>query len=69
MKEEYNFENGIRGKFYKENAQFNLPIYLDKELQDFLTKITKDKNTSLTSIVNKMLKKDKELIELGASNI
>jgi hypothetical protein len=69
MKEEYNFENGIRGKFYKENAQFNLPIYLDKELQDFLTKITKDKNTSLTSIVNKMLKKDKELIELGASSI
>jgi hypothetical protein len=69
MKEEYNFENGIRGKFYKENSQFNLPIYLDKELQDFLTKITKDKNTSLTSIVNKMLKKDKELIELGASSI
>jgi len=28
MKEEYDFSNGERGKFYHKDATFNLPIYL-----------------------------------------
>ncbi len=27
MKDEYDFSKGERGKFYKENANFYLPIY------------------------------------------
>lgn len=33
MKEEYNFSKGSRGKFCKENATFNLPIYLEPEIE------------------------------------
>ena len=41
MKKEYDFSNGIRGKFYNKKAQLNLPIYLDKDLQE-LKKTIKD---------------------------
>ena len=36
MKEEYNFSNGELGKFYNEDTIFNLPIYLELEIDNFL---------------------------------
>lgn len=29
MKEEYDFSNAERGKFYRPDAQLNIPVYLD----------------------------------------
>jgi hypothetical protein len=29
MKQEYDFSNGARGKFYRPDAHFNLPAYLN----------------------------------------
>jgi len=69
MKDEYDFSKGIRGKFYRENANFNLPIYLDNELQSFISKIAKEQKTTITQIVNNLLFKDKELIELAGTKI
>jgi len=65
MKDEYDFSKGERGKFYKENANFNLPIYLDAKLEDFISKIASEKNTTIAQVVNNLLFKDKELIELS----
>ena len=65
MKDEYDFSKGERGKFYKENAKFHLPIYLDEQLEDFISKIANEKNTTISQIVNNLLFKDKELIELS----
>ena len=67
MQEEYDFSKGERGKFYKENANFHLPIYLDSKLEDFISKIAIEKNTTITQVVNNLLFKDKELIELTRS--
>ena len=69
MKDEYDFSKGIRGKFYRENANFNLPIYLDSELQSFISKIAKEQKTTITNIVNNLLFKDKELIELARTKV
>jgi len=67
MKDEYDFSKGVRGKFYKEDANFNLPIYLDRELQNFIAKIAKEQKSTITQIVNNLLFKDKELIELAGT--
>ena len=67
MKDEYDFSKGIRGKFYREDANFNLPIYLDSELQNFIAKIAKEQKSTITQIVNNLLFKDKELIELAGT--
>jgi len=64
MKEEYDFSNGERGKFYTQNATFNLPIYLEPEIENFIAKLAKEQKKNISEIVNALLFKDKELIEL-----
>jgi hypothetical protein len=44
MKKEYDFSNGIRGKFYNPDAEFNLPIYLEPEIDEFVQKLADEKN-------------------------
>jgi hypothetical protein len=36
MRDEYDFSKGERGKFYKPDAQLNLPVYLDDEVRAYL---------------------------------
>ena len=63
MKEEYDFSNGERGKFYHKNATFNLPIYLEPEVEHFVAKLAKEQKKNISEIVNALLFKDKELME------
>ena len=44
MKEEYDFSKGERGKFYHPDADFNLPIYLEPEIAEFIKKLSQAKN-------------------------
>ncbi len=61
--EEYDFSNGERGKFYNKNATFNLPVYLDPEIESFIAKLAKEQKKNMSEIVNALLFRDKELIE------
>jgi len=61
MKKEYNFSKGERGKFYRQNVRIHLPIYLDQESLKFVEKIAKKKKADLTSVVNDIIKGDREL--------
>ena len=69
MQDEYDFSKGERGKFYNKDANFKLPIYLDSKLEDFLSKIANDQKTTITQVVNNLLFKDKELIELTKTEV
>ena len=61
MKKEYDFSKGTRGKFYRKNLTLNLPVYLDKDNLQFIEKIARKKKTDLSSVVNDILRGDKEL--------
>jgi hypothetical protein len=63
MKKEYDFSNGGRGKFYNKDAEFNLPIYLEPEIDEFVGKLANEKKVDRSEIVNRLLKKDKENIK------
>jgi len=63
MKKEYDFSNGERGKFYHKNATFNLPVYLEPEIESFVAKLAKEQKKNISEVVNALLFKDKELIE------
>ena len=63
MKEEYDFSNGERGKFYNKDATFNLPIYLEPEIESFVKKLAKEQKKNISEMVNALLFRDKELIE------
>ncbi len=64
MKKEYNFSKGERGKFYKSDAKFNLPIYLDTDNLLFVEKIAKRKESDLSTIVNELIRSDRELAKV-----
>ena len=66
MKKEYDFSGAVRGKFYRADAQLAAPVHLEPEVLDYLSGRAKARGTSLNSLVNELLKKDIELIEIGA---
>lgn len=61
MKKEYDFSQGERGKFYKDNVKLNLPLYLEPETFKFVESIAEKKHTDLTTIVNELLKNNMRL--------
>ncbi len=62
MKEEYDFANAERGKFFREVARLVPPVHLDPEVLDYLAERASARGISLSSLVNTLLKKDIELI-------
>jgi hypothetical protein len=63
MKEEYDFSNAERGKFYRPDAQLNIPVYLDQDIESWFTEKAKAKGVDLQSLVNELLRKDISLIK------
>lgn len=66
MKKEYDFRNAEQGKFYVPIEEIKIPIYLDKDIEEFVLKIAEKKKSDVSSVVNQILAKDRELAELVA---
>lgn len=47
MKSEYDFSQAEQGKFYHPDATFHYPIYLEPDVEKFLTKLAKNKNINV----------------------
>lgn len=65
MPDEIDFSKGVRGKFFKPGMRLNLPVYLDEEVQARLTSLASAKGMDLSALVNDLLRKDIELIEMA----
>lgn len=63
MKQEYDFSKGERGKFFRDNARLNLPVYLDEEVQRYLQERAQSKGMDVAKLVNEMLRQEIKLIE------
>ncbi|MCX6592110.1 MAG: hypothetical protein NTZ56_11335 [Acidobacteria bacterium] len=63
MKPEYDFSKGERGKFFEANAELRLPIYLDADIQRYLTERAADQGVPLSEMVNGLLKHEIQIIE------
>ena len=64
MKKEYDFSKGELGKFYKPDVKLNLPVYLDSEAYSFVEKIAEKKQEDVSTIVNNLIKTDKEIADM-----
>ena len=65
MKAKYDFSKGMRGRFYNPDAIFKEPVYLDEEIQNYLTACANSQGIELSELVNRLLRKDIERIEAG----
>jgi hypothetical protein len=63
MKPEYDFSKGERGKFFRPNAELRLPIYLNADVQAYLTERAAQKGIPLGEMVNTLLKQEIQMIE------
>ncbi len=61
MKREYDFSKGERGKFYRPDAKFNLPVYLEPEVMGVVERVARKRRSDVSAVVNELLKTDIEL--------
>ena len=62
MKAEYDFSKAERGKFYHPKAVFNFPIYLEKDVDEFMRKFADETGKDVGEIVNEWLHSSRQLI-------
>ncbi len=63
MPAEIDFKSAERGKFHRPNVKLNLPVYLDAEVQAYLTTIASKKGVQLSDLANDLLKREIAIIE------
>ena len=63
MKDEYDFSGGERGRFYKDNAEFHLPVYLNADVLTFVRNIAEKKNCDISLVVNQLIHSDMQIAE------
>jgi hypothetical protein len=59
----YEFAEGVRGKFFRQDAVHIQPVHLEADVLAYLQARATARGVSLSRIVNDQLKKDIELIE------
>jgi hypothetical protein len=65
MPAEIDFSKGARGKFFQPGAKLNLPVYLEDQVQSRLAALANAKGVDFSVLINDLLKKDIELIEMA----
>ena len=63
MKAEYDFSKGERGKFYKPDAVFSFPVYLEPDIDDFMNKLANEKHINVQELVNEWLRVNIKLVQ------
>ncbi len=62
MKAEYDFSRGERGKFYSLDAKFSLPVYLEPDVNDFMSQLADEREIAVQELVNEWLRASIKLI-------
>ncbi len=62
MKKQYDFSQGTRGKFYDPDAVFSFPVYLEPDVNDFMSKLD-EQGVDVQKLVNEWLRANIKLIQ------
>ena len=66
MKKNYDFSKAEQGKFYRPVEELEIPIYLDKEVEEFFSKKAINRNMRLDKVINTILRKEMQMLkEIG----
>lgn len=63
MKDHYDFSVAERGKFYRADAEFHFPVYLEPDVSEFLTRLAEQKKVAVDDLVNELLRADMNIIQ------
>ena len=51
MKTEYDFSQGLRGKFYHPDAVLSFPVYLEPDVHDFMDKLAVEQDIDIQKLI------------------
>jgi hypothetical protein len=63
MKPGYDFSVAERGKFYRAEAEFRFPIYLEPDVDEFVNVLAEERKMEVQELVNHLLRADMEIIQ------
>jgi len=63
MKPGYDFSVAERGKFYRAEAEFRFPIYLEPDVDEFVNVLAEERKMEVQELVNPLLRADMEIIQ------
>ncbi len=63
MKKEYNFSKGERGRFYNPDAVFQFPVYLEPDVDAFMSELAEDKGIDVQQLINEWLRTNIQLVK------
>lgn len=63
MKTQYDFTKGERGKFYSADAEYSFPVYLEPDVDDFMSKLADEKKIAVEALVNEWLRASIKIIQ------
>lgn len=66
MKDHYDFSVAERGKFYRADAEFHFPVYLEPDIHDFLSQLAEQRSIAVDELVNNLLRADINIIQNAA---
>jgi predicted HicB family RNase H-like nuclease len=67
MKKHYDFSVAERGKFYRADAEFQFPVYLEPDVNEFMTKLAEQKKVAVDELVNELLRAYINIIQSAGS--
>ena len=62
MKAEYDFSEAERGRFYNPDAAFGFPVYLEPDVDSFLSTLADDRDINVQDLVNEWLRMNIQMI-------
>ena len=63
MKAEYDFSKAEKGRFYDPDAEFSFPVYLEPDVDDFMSRVADENETSVQELVNQWLRMNIQLVQ------
>jgi hypothetical protein len=63
LQSEYDFSKGERGKFYRPDARFRVPVYLDPDVDQVIRELAERTGQDADRLVNEWLRSNIQLIK------
>ncbi len=63
MAEQYDFRDAERGKFYRAEAVFSVPIYLEPDVNEYMDALARKSGLDVQTLVNEWLRANIKLVE------
>ena len=63
MKAEYDFSKAEKSKFYNAEAELHFPVYLEPDVDEYMSKLAEEKNIDVQQLINEWLRANIKLVK------